>query len=108
LVLQDTLLNVLRNNLDSNEAEVLANLGQLKRALPFESLNYGRRKRALPFETLNYGKRFTDCDCSQFKRALPFESMLYGKRALPFETLNYGKRAYIPIDGYIMGKREDK
>jgi hypothetical protein len=33
--------------------------------------------------------------------------MLYGrKRSLPFETLNYGKkRAYIPIDGYIMGRR---
>ncbi len=78
------------------------------RALPFETMNFGRRKRYLPFETLNYGKRSNSgCDCGQDKRALPFETMLYGKRALPFETLNYGKRAYIPYDGYIMGKRQE-
>lgn len=111
-------------NLDQEGSNLYMRFLDSKRALPFETLNYGRRKRQLPFETLNYGKRSqgsgqnglggTNCDCtglmnlnSNNKRALPFESMLYGKRALPFETLNYGKRAYIPIDGYIMGKREE-
>ena len=88
--------------------------------MPFETLNYGRRKRFYPFLTVHHGKRSADCDCSSYvKKSLPFESMLYGKRGLPFETLNYGKRglpfetlnygkrAYIPIDGYIMGKREE-
>lgn len=102
-------MNAAENYLEKNTA-----ISEIKRALPFETLNYGRRKRHLPFETLNYGKRASasqdGCDCSGMvgsanKRALPFETMLYGKRALPFETLNYGKRAYIPIDGYIMGKR---
>lgn len=85
------------------------NVQEDKRALPFETLNYGRRKRYLPYETLNFGKRSeSGCDCSkQDKRNLPYETMLYGKRALPFETLNYGKRSsYIPIDGYIMGKKK--
>ena len=94
----------LSNSEESNEKQ---NDKMIKRFLPFETLNYGRRKRQLPFETLNYGKRSIGCDCSQNKRSLPFETLLYGKRNLPFETLNYGKRAYIPIDGYIMGKRED-
>ncbi|CAF1022000.1 unnamed protein product [Brachionus calyciflorus] len=85
-------------------------LFEAKRNLPFEALNYGRKRRSLPFEVLNYGKRSLNqnCDCSnQLKRALPYESILYGKRAIPFESLNYGKRAFIPIDGYIMGKREE-
>jgi len=129
LQLQSALLDLLIDNSGSigshinniNSGDVLE-----KRGLPFETLNYGRRKRYLPFETLNYGKRSaenTKCDCSQVqeqkrglpyetmlygKRALPYETMLYGKRGLPFETLNYGKRAYIPIDGYIMGKRQNK
>lgn len=100
-----------------------------KRELPFETMNYGK-KRQLPFETLNYGKRnlarsrHPKCECDEYKRetGLPFDSILLGKKSLPFETLNYGKRsekqdkeritknkqeraAYIPIDGYIMGKR---
>jgi hypothetical protein len=74
-----------------------------KRALPFESLNYGRRKRQLPFETLNYGKRA--CDCSHVAKS----AFTYGKRGLPFDALNYGKRSGvdIPIDGYIIGKRQE-
>jgi hypothetical protein len=33
----------------------------------------------------------------------------YGKRGLPFDALNYGKRSGIdiPIDGYIIGKRQE-
>ena len=77
----------------------------MKRGLPFETLNYGRRsvmKRSYPFlKNGIYGRR------SQL-RSLPFDTLSYGKRGLPFETLNYGKRAYIPIDGYIMGKREER
>lgn len=111
LQLQSALLDLLiENNGSQNSANNLVKTdSEFKRALPFETLNYGRRKRYLPFETLNYGKRSSGegCDCSEaMKRNLPFETMLYGKRALPFETLNYGKRAYIPVDGYIMGKRE--
>jgi hypothetical protein len=101
-------------------------LAAIKRQLPFETMNYGRKKRQLPFETLNYGKRSASslCDCSRlgqlvssYKRndiSLPFDMPLYGKRGLPFETLNYGKRARklskdekMPVDGYIMGKREE-
>jgi len=108
LQLQSALLDLLIENSGSAIESLFKNTDS-KRALPFETLNYGRRKRYLPFETLNYGKRSeSGCDCSQeAKRALPFETLLYGKRALPFETLNYGKRAYIPIDGYIMGRREE-
>lgn len=114
LQLQSALLDLLIENsgtLDKSNS-VAAVKEQATRALPFETLNYGRRKRYLPFETLNYGKRSSvdseyACDCNN-KRTLPFETMLYGKRALPFETLNYGKRAYIPYDGYIMGKREEQ
>lgn len=84
----------------------------VKRELPFETMNYGKRKRQLPFETLNYGKRSTWPKLRYIERkrnGLPFESILLGKRSLPFETLNYGKRAaYIPIDGYIMGKRGEE
>lgn len=119
LQLQSTFLDLLIENPSSTnrvvDSATPSNELADKRALPFETLNYGRRKRQLPFETLNYGKRSHGCDCTKSndqhyiqQRALPFETMLYGKRALPFETLNYGKRAYIPIDGYIMGKREQQ
>ena len=89
------------SNSASNESDEET---QVKRGLPFETLNYGRRsvmKRSYPFlKNGIYGRR------SQL-RSLPFDTLSYGKRGLPFETLNYGKRAYIPIDGYIMGKREE-
>jgi len=110
LQLQSALLDLLVENSGSAIENNMLKNNENKRGLPFETLNYGKRKRYLPFETLNYGKRSENgCDCSQeAKRVLPFETLLYGKRALPFETLNYGKRAYIPIDGYIMGRREDE
>ncbi len=110
---------------EENVANYLQKYGkEQKRNLPFDSLHYGRRKRQLPFETLNYGKRSSSgrwCQCENAKRSLPFDSMLLGKRALPFDSMNYGKRALpfeslnfgkrggidIPIDGYIIGKREE-
>lgn len=112
-------LKEIANRFSSDEAD------EDKRELPFETMNYGKKKRQLPFETLNYGKRtlltgnrHQKCECSDYKResGLPFDSILLGKKSLPFETLNYGKRnenykqeraEYIPIDGYIMGKRTD-
>lgn len=117
---QSALNDLYQANMDQNFEQSIGSVSELeqlkdpilklfesKRSLPFEALNYGKKRRNLPFEVLNYGKRSgQNCDCSS-KRALPFESILYGKRGLPFESLNYGKRAYIPIDGYIMGKRED-
>jgi len=109
LQLQSALLDLLIENSMGVSENDIYNIQEDKRALPFETLNYGRRKRYLPYETLNFGKRSESvCDCSkQAKRNLPYETMLYGKRALPFETLNYGKRSsYIPIDGYIMGKKK--
>lgn len=107
----EALVRLALNEIVSEQAAAASegNENTFRRELPFEPMNYGKKKRRqLPFEPLNYGKRSISSSGNKQPSGLPFDSILIGKKGLPFETLNYGKRAaYIPVDGYIMGKRED-